>query len=38
MGNGFQFTSVGEARLKGFDEAVTLYEVRTARTGAEEER
>ncbi len=27
-GKTFQFTSVGEATLKGFDEPVTLYEVR----------
>ena len=27
-GKTFEFTSVGEATLKGFDEAVTLYEVR----------
>jgi hypothetical protein len=27
LGKGFEFTSVGEAELKGFDEAVALYEV-----------
>jgi class 3 adenylate cyclase len=27
-GKTFEFTSVGEARLKGFDEPVALYEVR----------
>jgi class 3 adenylate cyclase/pimeloyl-ACP methyl ester carboxylesterase len=27
-GKGFEFSSVGEATLKGFDEPVTLYEVR----------
>ncbi len=26
-GKGFEFTSVGDATLKGFDEPVTLYEV-----------
>ena len=28
LGKGFEFGAVGEAKLKGFDEAVTLYEVR----------
>jgi class 3 adenylate cyclase len=28
-GKTFEFTSVGDATLKGFDEPVTLYEVRT---------
>ena len=28
LGKGFEFTSVGNAELKGFDEAVVLYEVR----------
>ena len=28
LGKAFEFTSVGEAELKGFDEAVVLYEVR----------
>ncbi len=27
LGKTFEFTSVGEATLKGFDEPVTLYEV-----------
>jgi class 3 adenylate cyclase len=27
-GKQFEFTSLGEATLKGFDEPVTLYEVR----------
>jgi class 3 adenylate cyclase len=28
-GKGFEFTSVGDATLKGFDEPVALYEVRS---------
>ncbi len=28
-GKTFEFTSVGEATLKGFEEPVALYEVRT---------
>ena len=27
LGKGFEFTSVGEAELKGFDEQVPLFEV-----------
>ena len=27
LGKGFQFTSVGDAELKGFDERVAVYEV-----------
>ena len=29
MGKGFEFTSMGEAELKGFDEAVAVHEVQS---------